>query len=140
MQTIEIKTLIDITETRVIRPNQGTPQQLDQQRNFTTLRQCLELRSIIEYDYPPSHETVDIKDMGFGKNFKGKHTVWTFRFRPDRAYAYGNDTDTAAGQLVEDLHEVPVIKNLTETVNIDKAIFDCQDINNKNIIIKASLG
>lgn len=140
MQTIEIQTLVDITETKVIRPNQGSAQQLDQQRNFTTLRQCLELRSIIEYDRSPTSETIDLKDMGFGKNFKGKHTVWTFRFRPDRAQAYGNDNDIAAGQLHEDLHEVPVIKNLTETVNIDKAIFDCQDQNTKNIIIKASLG
>jgi len=138
MQTLEIKTLIDITETRVIRPNQGSQQALDQQRNFITIRQCLELRSIIEYDFPPQTELIDIKDLGFGKSFKGKNKVWTFRFRPDRADAYGpsNDLD----QLIQDLHEVPIIKNLTETVNIDKAIFDCLDLNTKNIIIKASIG
>ena len=138
MQTLEIKTLIDITETRVIRPNQGSQHQLDQQRNFITIRQCLELRSIIEFDFPPQCEQIDIKDLGFGKAFKGKHKVWTFRFRPDRAEAYGPNNDLS--QLIQDLHEVPIIKNLEETVNIDKAIFDCHDQNNKNIIIKAYLG
>jgi hypothetical protein len=42
--------------------------------------------------------------------------------------------------LVEDLHQVPVIKNLTETVNIDKAIFDVKDPTFKNTIIKATPG
>ena len=73
MQTIEIKTLIDITNTRVIRPNQGTQQQIEQQKNFITLNQCIELRSIVSYEFPPSVETVDIKNVGFGTAYKGKH-------------------------------------------------------------------
>ena len=66
MQIIEIKTLIDITDTKVIRISQGTQLQHDQCRNFTTLKQCVEIRSIISYDTSPTMEVVDVKDMGFG--------------------------------------------------------------------------
>jgi len=140
MQTIEIKTLVDITNTKVIRPNQGSQLELDQQRNFITLSQCIELRSVVHYELSPSVETVDVKDLGFGKSFKGKHKVWTFRFSPDRDRAYMDENGNDPQMLINDLHEVPVIKNLTETVNIDKSIFDLQDKDLKNTIIKASPG
>ena len=64
MQIIEIKTLVDITNTKVTRLNQGTQLELDQCRNFITLLQCVELRSIVSYDSSPQHEAVDVKGMG----------------------------------------------------------------------------
>jgi hypothetical protein len=140
MQTIEIQTLIDITNTKVLRPNQGSQLALDQQRNFITLNQCLELRSVINYELPSRCDTVDIKDMGFGSAFKGKQKVWTFRFSPDRDNVYTDEQGNAVAMLLDDLHEVPIIKNLTETVNIDKAFFDLKDSKLKNTIIKASPG
>ena len=140
MQIIEIKTLVDITNTKVTRLNQGTQTELDQCRNFITLLQCVELRSIVSYDTSPEDELVDVKGLGFGSAFKGKHKVWTFKFSPDRVGAYVDETGNQAGVLVEDLHEVPVIKNLTETINIVKAIFDSKDSSSKNTIIKALQG
>jgi len=140
MQIIEIQTLVDITNTRVIRPNQGTQLQLDQQRNFITLMQCIEIRSIVSYDSRPAFDTVDIKDMGFGSAYKGKHTVWTFRITPDREGVYTDDRNDPVGELVNDLNQVPFTKNLLETINIDKAIFDLKDSQYKNTIIKALKG
>jgi hypothetical protein len=139
MQTIEIQTLVDITDTKVARPNQGTPLQHDQYRNFTTLRQCVEIRSIISYDASPTVETKDLKDLGFGSNFKGKHKVWTFRFYPDRSGAYveGNNE---VGALLDDVSGVPVIQKLTETINMDTAMFELKDAATKNTIIKAIQG
>jgi hypothetical protein len=139
MQTIEIQTLVDITDTKVARPNQGTPLQHDQYRNFTTLRQCVEIRSIISYDASPTVETKDLKDLGFGSNFKGKHKVWTFRFYPDRSGAYveGNNE---VGSLLDDVSGVPVIQKLTETINMDTAMFELKDAATKNTIIKAIQG
>jgi hypothetical protein len=139
MQTIEIQTLVDITDTKVARPNQGTPLQHDQYRNFTTLRQCVEIRSIISYDASPTVETKDLKDLGFGSNFKGKHKVWTFRFYPDRSGAYveGNNE---VGSLLDDVSGVPVIQKLTETINMDTAMFELKDATTKNTIIKAIQG
>lgn len=139
MQFIEIQTLVDITDTKVNRPKQGTQLEYDQYRNFTTLKQCLEIRSNIMFDFSPSVETVDIKDMGFGTKHKGKHQVWTFRFSPERSGAYVEGSDEV-GALIEDVHSVPFIQNLKETINIDKAIFDLKDPANKNTIIKAISG
>jgi hypothetical protein len=139
METIEIKTLIDITNSKVNRPNQGTAEQYDQFRNYTTLMQCIELRCIVTYDNIPTVEEVDIKGMGFGSNFKGKHKVWTFRFRPDRALQY-SDEENPVGLLINDMHEIPVIKNLSESINIDKAVFYTYESQHKNTIIKAHQG
>jgi 3-deoxy-D-manno-octulosonate 8-phosphate phosphatase KdsC-like HAD superfamily phosphatase len=139
MQIIEIKTLVDVTDTRVARPNQGTPLQHDQYRNFTTLKQCVEIRSIISYDDSPGIEVRDIKDLGFGTAYKGKHTIWTFRFYPDRSGAYVVG-DNEVGALVEDINGVPVIQKLAESINMDKAIFELKDPATKNTIIKAIQG
>lgn len=140
METIEIKTLIDITATKVVRPNQGTQLQYDQQKNFTTLMQCIELRCIVTYDNFPVLEEIDIKDLGFGSSFKGKHKVWTFRFKPDRLFAYKDDNDNPVGLLQNDLHEVPIIKSLTESINIDKAVFYTYNSQHKNTLIMAHQG
>jgi len=139
MQLIEIKTLVDITNTRVSRPNQGTQLEIDQNRNFTTLKQCAELRSIISYDFSPEKQVIDVKDLGFGSKYKGKQAVWTFRFSPDRSGAYAKG-DNDIGCLLEDVHGVPVVEKLTETINIEKAIFELIDSASKNTIIKAIKG
>jgi hypothetical protein len=136
MDTIEIQTLIDITNTNVTRHNQGTQLELNQYRNFTTLRQCAEIRSVIVYDGNPSVEIVDIKGLGFGAKYKGKQTVWTFRFSPDREAVYGENLE----HLINDLDQIPVVINLTETINISRAILDLRDSTYKNTVIKAHSG
>jgi hypothetical protein len=132
MNIVEIKTLVDITRTGTSRGSQGNQQELNQQRNWTTLSQCIELRSIIEYDSFPTVETVDIKGMGFGTKYKGKQQVWTFRFETDRPYVYGEHCEL----LIEDMDQVPIIKKLTESVNIDTAVFDTKSDVSKNTIIR----
>ncbi len=136
MEVIEIKTLVDVTNTNVRRINQGTQEQLDQFRNWTTLLQCIGLRAIIVYDHNPKVATVDIKGMGFGSNYKGKHQVWTFQFRPDRNDAFADHDDPIA-LLRQDLDKIPVITNLTETINIRQAVFDLHDETFTNTVIQA---
>jgi hypothetical protein len=132
MNIVEIKTLIDITNSGVERPYQGSQLELNQNRNWTTLSQCIGIRSIIEYYNSPIVETVDVKGLGFGSNFKGKHQVWTFRFETDRPEVFGVDCEL----LIEDMDQVPVIKKLTESVNIDMAVFDTKSPALKNTIIR----
>jgi hypothetical protein len=140
MQIIEISTLIDITNTQITRPNQGTQLEIDQHRNFITLIQCAEIRSIISFDNRPVVSTVDVKGLGFGSEYKGKHRIWTFTFVPDRVDVYLDNKNNELGALASDLDNVPIIKNLTETVNIAKAVFDCNNSATKNITIKALQG
>jgi hypothetical protein len=139
MEIVEIKTLIDITNTGVRRVAQGTQQELDQYKNWITLNQCIEIRSIISYDFSPTVEEVDIKNLGFGKSYKGKHRVWTWRVSPDRAHAFADDND-AVGGLINSVDQVPIIKNLTETINIDRSVFELSDSNLKNTIVKLITG
>ena len=91
------------------------------------------------YDFSPDMIVMDVKDLGFGSQYKGKHAVWTFRFRPDLSGVY-SDGNHEIGSLFEDIQGVPVIEKLTETINIIKAIFDCKDPIAKNTIIKAHKG
>lgn len=137
---IEILTLVDITKTNVTRPTQGSQIEIDQNRNFITLSQCTELRSIMSYVDPPSVENIDITRFGFGTNYKGKQRLWTFRFIPDRSGVYRDNDGNDIGLLLDDIHAVPVIKNLTESINMDIAIFDLKDNKNKNTIVKALQG
>lgn len=136
MQIIEIKTLIDITNTNVRRINQGTQQELDQFRNWTTMMQTIGMRSIIDYDNDPKCELIDIKGQGFGSEFKGKQMVWTFQFRPDRPDAFAESSDPIC-LLKNDLDKVPVIINLTETINITEAVFEIEDNSFRNTVVKA---
>jgi hypothetical protein len=140
MEVIEIQTLVDITNTGVIRPNQGTSLAHDQYRNFVTLRQCIELRSIVSFDSKPEIETINLKGAGFGSEYRGEHKVWIFKFVPDRVDVYKDEEGNPIGNLINDMDSVPIIKNLTETVNIDRAIFNCKDPFFKNTIIKAHKG
>lgn len=136
MKLLEIKTLIDITNTNVRRINQGSQLELNQFRNWTTLLQCIGLRAIIDYDKNPICEKVDVVGLGFGTAYKGKHNVWTFRFNPDQEDAFFNGDDSI-GLLKNDLDKVPVIVNLCETINIDKAAFIVNDVKFANIVAKS---
>lgn len=136
MEIIEVKTLIDITNTKVIRLSQGSQIQLDQQRNFITLMQCIEIKSIIEYTNPPQIDFIDIKNLGFGSNYKGRNKIWTFKFKTDRSGVYLDSDNNPIGLLIEDIHEVPIIKNLNETINIEVSIFDCKDQKTKNTMVR----
>jgi hypothetical protein len=139
MDVIEIQTLIDITDSKINRSRVNFEKEHQQYRNFTTLKQCVELRSIIRYNTDPVCEIKDLKGLEFGTKYKGKQKVWTFRFSPDRSGVY-NDGTLEIGHLLNDLHEIPIIQNLTETINMTKAILDLKDGENKNTIIKAIKG
>jgi hypothetical protein len=138
MDVIEIKTLIDITNTEVRRINQGTQIELDQFRNWTTLLQCIGMRAIMTYDKNPISNTENIDNLGFGTEYKGVHTVWTFRFRPDREGTFAD-----ISLLKADLDQVPIILdlcdsiNLTEIINTPRAVFNVSDKKYMNTVVKA---
>lgn len=135
METFRIRTLVDITNTRVKRPGQGSQLESNQYKNWITLNQCVELRSIIGYEEDPKVELTDLKGQGFGKKYKGKHNVWTWTFTSDRERSF-DDGIEKFGLLINDLDQIPIIKNLTETVNIDRSVFEVLDVDLKNTIIE----
>jgi len=130
---IVIKTLVDVTRTDVRRKGQGDDQKLLQQKNYETLLQVINLRSLIDANSDPGVETRDVTDE-FGSRFKGEHRVWTYEFTIDRDEVF-LDGEDPVGLLKEDFRKVPVLGGLTETISKPNS-FELDRKDNKNIIIE----
>ena len=115
---IRIKTLVDITRTDIRRRDQGDEQKWNQQQNYQTLLQTINLRNLIESNDDPFVETRDVTGE-FGSTYKGEHKVWTYEFETEHSDAYTNNGDPV-GFLKDDLEQVPVLGGLTETVPAPK--------------------
>jgi hypothetical protein len=135
MEKIQIKTMVDITNSGIFRFNQEKQLEYNQYKNWTTLLQAIGLRCLIQYDNNPTCELEDMRAQGFGLKYKGEHLVWAFTFFPDISNAYATENDPV-GLLVEDLHQVPIIKNLKETINMNNAVFDTGTRQWCNTVIK----
>ena len=114
-----IVTLIDITETNVIR---GEGKQRDQQRNWETVLQVLGLKTQpIILDGPIKVTEIDLeKNTCFGdfyKNFPGPHTIWGFKVSSELDDIYNIE------DLKNDFEQVPIILGLEETVKFMLPIF-----------------
>jgi len=132
MPRILIETLIDVTCSNAKRPGQGDVMEINQYRNYTTMLQAVGLRTNINFDRPPGVTKEKLSGDRFGSTFNGKtHQVWSFEFETDRSDVYYEDQDPLY-LLKEDLHNVPVIKNLQESINIVDAVFDLKSVKYKN--------
>ncbi len=135
MQRIKVETLVDVTCSNAKRPGQGDPMEVNEYRNYTTLLQAIGLRTNVSFENPPEIKEQKLNGRKFGSEYDGnEHVVWTFEFTTDRDDVYNNEGD-ALYHLKEDLHAVPVIKNLKETINIEKAIFDLKSAKYRNTYI-----
>jgi hypothetical protein len=90
---------------------------------------CLSLRFNPYYDVSPTVTTESVEGIGFGTAYKGKHSVWTFEFEVETAVA-GIDHKT----LINDLDLIPVIPNLTETIEINNTMFRTKDNELTNLV------
>ena len=135
MQRIRIHTLVDITCSNVKRPNEGTALESNQYRNWTTLLQAIGLRALITYDHNPMIEERAIKEFKFGSKYSGKERFWTFEFATERDDCWFDQEDPLY-LLLEYLHNVTFIKNLNETINIDKTIFDLKSEQFRNTTVQ----
>tara|TARA_E500000081_G_scaffold155085_1_gene194329 strand:+ start:1900 stop:2271 length:372 start_codon:yes stop_codon:yes gene_type:complete len=121
MPRYKIKTTVDITRSN---PDRGDPDQIRQaqQSNFNTLLQGIGMRANVEWTYNPSRSMLETE---------GKIAYWLWEFTVEREDVFLSDGDPV-GLLKQDLHGVPIIKNLTETETFPKACF----IIDKNIWIE----
>ena len=124
MNTFTCYTLVDITQTGVIRDHAGRELERNQQRNWETVLQCIGLRAQ-PIDIHAMHGPIEAEDLGsyeFGEMFTGKHRVWAFHFVVEHpgVFARGNDP---LYYLNESVDEVPVITYLTETARFLLPIF-----------------
>lgn len=109
-----IKTLVDVTETNA-RKGQDILE-FNQQANFNTFYNTIGLRTN-PTDFKVVSSIEDLKGLGFGANYKGKHRVWTVEFYVEAAES------TSVNFMTDDFDLVPIITGLKETADLDKGLF-----------------
>lgn len=122
MARYEIITLVDITRTNPAR-TETNKIKLAQQANFNSLLQAIGLRSNVEWSRDPRIKTGSLpNDIG------GKATHWVWEFDVEREDVFLKDKDPV-GLLIDDLHNVPIIDQLENSVDLDPAAFQTKGSN-----------
>ena len=96
----------------------------DQNSNFSTMLQLLQMRGNVTWENPP--ERLDLQSLGnhgFGSFYEGKHTTWHFQFFTEQSGVYGDDIDPTAF-LQDDFHQVPIVSFCKETATFPLSTFD----------------
>ena len=131
MPRYQIVTLVDITRTN---PTRGETDQhkLKQQANFNTLLQSIGLRSNVTWDIDPTEHP---GSLPYPLNGKANHWVWEFLVEREDTFL---KDENPVGLLLDDLHGVPIISQLNNSVDIDPAVFQTHGPNT-NIWVSESL-
>lgn len=108
-----LRTLVDITQTDARRGDD--PFEHKQQQNFMTTVQTISLRSNPIINKKPTCEKMTSKQADIA--FKGKQNVWTLEFE------FESEGQHSVEFLTEDFNYVPVINQLTESIDLDPSAF-----------------
>jgi len=111
MTRYEIITLIDITRVSCSR-SETDKIKLGQQANFNSLIQSIGLRANITWDKDP------IKiDGQLPLPLEGRCCFWSWQFETEHNDLFLKESDPV-GHLINDLHGVPIVSDLTNSVDI----------------------
>jgi hypothetical protein len=138
MKEFIIQTLVDITETGQKRKEPGLEIDYGQHQNFTMLMQTIGMRVNPLYTGQPRVRSDNVDGYGFGSVYTGNHNIWTFKFSIEYADGYTDAMGNSAGLLIDDLNFIPMIVQLTETAELDRALLDTKSPQYKNTIVFAT--
>jgi hypothetical protein len=112
----KIYTTVDITPTGVVNGNYKDDTNYDlkrnQQRNYDTLCQVISLRANIHNPTVAENLIERVPAVFPNPNLPDEYKIWELNFRCDRQLAFGEHHEA----LYNDLHMVPIVPALTETV------------------------
>jgi len=131
-------TLVDITETKVVKSKDSQTLQYNQQQNLNTLIQTIGLRSQPIDPIISVHMTQDIVDYGFGKQFQGLHTVWQLDFSVEHTNVF-NYNNNKLYHLINDSDGIAIITNLEETSELKTKCFETTNANLINLYFKKTM-
>jgi hypothetical protein len=128
MYLYRIHTLVDITQNGplnqkfpfktlsgdVVHDKQTLAVARNQNSNFTTLIQLLQMRGNIIYKDSPVRKDEVIANTHFGEFYEGKQSHWTFNFFTEQQEVYAT-MDNKVGSLISDFDLVPVVSFCKET-------------------------
>ena len=136
MYEYRVHTLVDITDNGILQRqfpfkthsgdlihNKETLQVARQQNsNFNTMIQLLQMRGNITWDYPPMKINTTLGNTSFGSAYEGKQNCWHFAFHVDQPEVYGDDRNPTSS-LVDDFHLVPILNFCKETATFPTSTF-----------------
>jgi hypothetical protein len=127
MPRYKIVTLVDITRSD---PDRKEPNKfkVGQQANFNSLIQAIGLRANIEWSVDPRKHNGSLP-----LPLVGKAVHWTWEFDVERDDVFLKDNDPV-GLLLDDLHGVPIVGLLENSVDIHPLVFQTRG-DNTNIWI-----
>ena len=95
----------------------------NQNSNYTTMLQLLQIRGNITLEHPPLKMNENIINMKFGSAYEGKQNSWHFTFYTEQEEVYGNLATNNVGQLIEDFDLVPILSFAKETATFPSNTF-----------------
>jgi len=132
MHEYRIHTLVDITDNGNLKrqfpfttesgvkvhDKQTLATARDQNSNFDTMIQILQMRGNITWEHlPQKMELPDLGNHAFGSYYEGAHSTWHFQFFTEQSGVYGDFADPTAS-LVEDFSLIPIVANCTNTAHL----------------------
>jgi hypothetical protein len=115
----------------------------NQNSNFNTMVQMLQIRGNIVWEDDPLRITHDLVNTKFGKYYEGTHTSWHFTFFTEQTDVFG-EGDDATKQLFEDFNLVPVLTDCKNTAHFPIETFITKNLSdpgtNEQKIINALSG
>ena len=117
MARYQIITLVDITRSNPDR-SELDKTKLGQQANFNSLLQAIGLRANVTWEQEP-----EMKDGRLPHPRTGKANHWIFEFDTERELLFYKDDNNPTGLLVDDLHGVPIVDQLNNSIDIHPSIF-----------------
>jgi hypothetical protein len=145
MYTYSIYTLVDITENGLLKeqfPFTAKSGDLihdvatlttarNQQANFTTMIQLLQIRGNIIWESSPVRIKENIANYKFGHKYEGSHNIWTFSWQVEQTEIYGLGADPVF-HLTQDFDQIPVVNFCKETATFPASAFITQDYDTIN--------
>ena len=140
MYEFRVHTLVDITDNgnlkkqfpfktiggEVVHDKHSLSLARNQNANFNTLIQLLQIRGNIVWEQPPTRINNTIGNSAFGTMYEGKQNTWHFTFFVEQNEVYG-DMALPTGQLIEDFHLVPILNFCKETATFPTSTFITKD-------------
>ena len=140
MYEFRVHTLLDITENgnlkkefpfktksnNVIHDKHTLIIAKNQNNNFNTMLQLLQMRGNITWEAPPVQLNDPIANMKFGSAYEGKQNTWHFSFLVEQTEVYGDPQDPTAN-LITDFDLVPILNFCKETATFPTSTFITQN-------------
>lgn len=122
MARYKLITFVDITRSQPSK-DETDSLKIRQQSNFNSLVQAIGLRSNIEWNRDPKKS-----DGRLPEGIEGKAVHWIWEFDCEREDVFLKDNDPTA-LLKEDLHGVPVVDNLENSIELNPSAFQTKNGN-----------